>query len=111
MLALAAALPEPNRDVTFVFYDCEEVDAARNGLGRVATNDPQLLEADFAVLMEPTDGTVEGAARAPSGSRSRPRGSQPIAVDRGWGTTRFTKPEGSSTGCASSRPRPSRSTD
>lgn len=63
MLALAAALPEPNRDVTFVFYDCEEVDAARNGLGRVATNDPQLLEADFAVLMEPTDGTVEGGCK------------------------------------------------
>ncbi len=31
-LRLAATLAEPNRDVTYVFYECEEVDAERNGL-------------------------------------------------------------------------------
>ncbi len=63
MLTLAATLPEPNRDVTYCFYDCEEVDSDRNGLRRVAQLRPDLLVADFAVLMEPTDGTVEGGCK------------------------------------------------
>ncbi len=48
------------RDVTWVFYDHEEVEASKSGLGRVLRNSPQLLSADFAVLLEPTDGLVEG---------------------------------------------------
>jgi succinyl-diaminopimelate desuccinylase len=59
-LALAASVPEPNRDVTYVFYDHEEVEAARNGLGRVGRAHPEWLTADFAVLLEPTAGAVEG---------------------------------------------------
>lgn len=59
-LALAAALTEPTRDVTWVFYDHEEVDAALNGLGRVARQHPEWLTADFAVLCEPTDAGLEG---------------------------------------------------
>lgn len=60
MLALAAALPEPGVDVTWVFYDHEEVESELNGLGRLARTRPDLLEADFAVLCEPTAGEVEG---------------------------------------------------
>jgi succinyl-diaminopimelate desuccinylase len=59
-LRLAATIPEPVRDVTFVFYDAEEVADELNGLARLARNEPQLLEADFAVLLEPTDEAVEG---------------------------------------------------
>ena len=59
-LRVAATVPEPSRDVTFVFYDNEEVDASRNGLGRVSRNHPDWLAADFAVLLEPTAGLVEG---------------------------------------------------
>ncbi|MBG6223802.1 succinyl-diaminopimelate desuccinylase [Arthrobacter sp. CAN_A2] len=59
-LALAAALTEPTRDITFIFYDHEEVEASLSGLGRVAASYPGWLAADFAVLLEPTDGTVEG---------------------------------------------------
>ena len=59
-LRLAATVPAPTRDVTYVFYDHEEVEAAKNGLGRVARAHPDWLAADFAVLMEPSDGTVEG---------------------------------------------------
>ncbi|ASN52474.1 succinyl-diaminopimelate desuccinylase [Sinomonas sp. R1AF57] len=55
-----AAAPAPARDVTFVFYDHEEVEAAKSGLGRLARNSPELLAGDFAILLEPTDGTVEG---------------------------------------------------
>jgi len=60
LLSLAAALDEPTTDVTWVFYDHEEVAAELNGLGRVATAHPDWLAADFAVLGEPTDGGVEG---------------------------------------------------
>ncbi|MET4058487.1 succinyl-diaminopimelate desuccinylase [Arthrobacter sp. UYP6] len=59
-LVLAAALAEPSRDVTYVFYDHEEVEASLSGLGRLQESYPQWLEADFAVLLEPTNGTVEG---------------------------------------------------
>jgi succinyl-diaminopimelate desuccinylase len=59
-LALAATVREPNRDLTFVFYDGEEVESARNGLGRIARNAPDLLAADFAVLLEPTSAGIEG---------------------------------------------------
>ena len=31
-LRLAATVPEPDRDLTFVFYECEEIDDVRNGL-------------------------------------------------------------------------------
>ena len=62
-LRLAAELSEPTRDITYVFYDCEEVDSERNGLARVGRNTPELLQADFAVLLEPTDGAVEGGCK------------------------------------------------
>lgn len=63
-LALAASLfdggAEPSKDVTFVFYDHEEVEAVKSGLGRLVRNHGPLLEGDFAILLEPTHGTVEG---------------------------------------------------
>lgn len=62
-LRLAATLPEPNRDVTYVFYECEEVDTARNGLYRLSRDAPQLLTSDFAVLLEPSGGVVEGGCQ------------------------------------------------
>jgi succinyl-diaminopimelate desuccinylase len=63
-LALAATMFDggaaPKRDVTFVFYDHEEVEEAKSGLGRLVRNHGDLLAGDFAILLEPTDGTVEG---------------------------------------------------
>ncbi len=59
-LKLAATITEPNVDVTWVFYDHEEVDAALNGLGRISRNRPELLNAQFAVLCEPSSAQVEG---------------------------------------------------
>ena len=59
-LRLAAELTSPVMDVTYVFYDCEEVEAERNGLGRISHEHPDVLAADFAVLLEPTGGVVEG---------------------------------------------------
>jgi len=62
-LRLAHSVPEPDRDVTFVFYDCEEIDDIYNGLGRIASERPDLIEADFAILMEPSDAVVEAGCQ------------------------------------------------
>ena len=45
-LAVAAAVAEPVRDITWIFYDHEEVDAERNGLNRLSRTRPELLAAD-----------------------------------------------------------------
>lgn len=63
MLTLAAEVSAPRRDLTWIFYDHEEVEAARNGLGRLARNRPDLLEGDFAILMEPTSARIEGGCQ------------------------------------------------
>ncbi|WP_345380957.1 succinyl-diaminopimelate desuccinylase [Pseudonocardia yuanmonensis] len=60
---LAATLTEPRHDLTLVFYDCEEVEAVRNGLGRLERNHPDWLAADLAILGEPTDGEVEAGCQ------------------------------------------------
>lgn len=62
-LRLAATVPEPNRDLTFVFYDNEEVAAHLNGLGHVVQAHPDWLDGDFAVLLEPSSGEVEGGCQ------------------------------------------------
>jgi len=62
-LRLAASVTSPGRDVTYVFYDCEEVAADRNGLLRLSRNRPDLLAGDFAVLMEPSSAEIEGGCQ------------------------------------------------
>lgn len=62
-LKLAATLPAPVRDVTYVFYDNEEVAAELNGLGRLSRTNPDWLAADFAVLMEPSNAGVEAGCQ------------------------------------------------
>lgn len=58
-----ATIADPSRDVTFVLYDCEEVEAERNGLRRLSLERPELLQADFAILMEPSNGVVEAGCQ------------------------------------------------
>jgi succinyl-diaminopimelate desuccinylase len=62
-LRLAAQLAEPDRDVTFVFYEGEEIDGEYNGLAHLAERHPDLIRADFAVLLEPTNGGIEGGCK------------------------------------------------
>jgi len=62
-LSAAAALVHPRRDVTWVFYDNEEVEESRNGLGRIARERPEYLEGSFAVLCEPTNARIEGGCQ------------------------------------------------
>ena len=63
MLAVAAAFAAPSRDVTWIFYDHEEVAAELNSLTRIARQHPEYLAGDFAVLMEPTGARVEGGCQ------------------------------------------------
>jgi succinyl-diaminopimelate desuccinylase len=62
-LKLAAGVVEPHRDVTYVFYECEEIDSVHNGLRKIAEDRPDLVEADFAILMEPSDAGVEAGCQ------------------------------------------------
>jgi succinyl-diaminopimelate desuccinylase len=62
-LRLAAALTEPTRDVTWIYYEAEEIDSQFNGLRRLAEERPELLAADFAVLMEPSNAVVEAGCQ------------------------------------------------
>jgi succinyl-diaminopimelate desuccinylase len=59
-LKLAAELTAPPVDLTWIWYDHEEVSDALNGLGRLARNRPELLAGDFAILGEPTGASIEG---------------------------------------------------
>lgn len=62
-LHLAVSLPAPRYDVTYLFYEAEEVESDRNGLYLVGQAHPDWLAADFAVLLEPTYGLVEAGCQ------------------------------------------------
>jgi succinyl-diaminopimelate desuccinylase len=82
-LRLAAHVSEPSRDVTYVFYDCEEVEAERNGLLRLSRQSPELLAGDLAVLMEPTGGVVEGGCQGTLRAEVRAKGKRAHSA-RSW---------------------------
>lgn len=62
-LKLAVEIAEPARDITFVFYEAEEIAARYNGLGRIAREHPDWLSGDFAILMEPSNAGVEAGCQ------------------------------------------------
>ncbi|RZI82377.1 MAG: succinyl-diaminopimelate desuccinylase, partial [Microbacterium sp.] len=62
-LKLAAEVTSPDRDVTFVFYEGEEIASEFNGLRLIAEARPDLLACDFAILMEPSNAGVEAGCQ------------------------------------------------
>lgn len=62
-LHLAATVAEPAHDITLILYDCEEVEAAANGLGRIERELPEWLRADVAILGEPSGGYIEAGCQ------------------------------------------------
>ncbi|MFD2422034.1 succinyl-diaminopimelate desuccinylase [Amycolatopsis pigmentata] len=62
-LHLAGTVTEPAHDLTFVFYDCEEVEAARNGLGRIERERPDWLRGDLAIVGEPSNAVIEAGCQ------------------------------------------------
>ncbi|WP_223397520.1 succinyl-diaminopimelate desuccinylase [Nocardioides rotundus] len=63
ILKLAAELSEPVRDVTWILYEAEEIEERYNGLRLLAESDPELVRADFAILMEPSNAGVEAGCQ------------------------------------------------
>lgn len=63
LLRLAATIAEPVRDVTYILYEAEEIDAQYNGLRLLAEARPDLMAADFAILMEPSNAVVEAGCQ------------------------------------------------
>ena len=63
LLELARTVEAPAVDVTYVFYECEEVDSRHNGLRKLLAGRPDLLAADAAVLAEPTGARVEAGCQ------------------------------------------------
>lgn len=59
MLKLAQVVQEFKKDVTFLFYEGEEIESKYNGLEKVAQKNPEFLLGDFAVLLEPTNAILE----------------------------------------------------
>jgi succinyl-diaminopimelate desuccinylase len=62
-LSLAASVTEPTRDVTYVFYECEEVESRFNGLQTLVERNPRLMQAELASLMEPSNAGVEAGCQ------------------------------------------------
>ena len=63
MLHLAATVSDQAHDATYIFYDCEEIESAANGLGRIETDLPEWMRGDLAVVCEPSNAVVEAGCQ------------------------------------------------
>lgn len=60
LLNVAAILENPRVDVTYVVYDCEEIEESANGLKRLLAKYPEEFSgAKLAIIAEPTGGKIE----------------------------------------------------
>ncbi|WP_106365055.1 succinyl-diaminopimelate desuccinylase [Glycomyces artemisiae] len=82
-LWIAATVAEPKFDLSFAFYDCEEIEAVHNGLNKLSKSRPELLAADFAILLEPTYGLVEAGCQGTMRARVKTRGKRAHSA-RSW---------------------------
>ncbi|HEY7043494.1 MAG TPA: succinyl-diaminopimelate desuccinylase [Nocardioidaceae bacterium] len=82
-LQLAATLDSPSRDLTYVFYEAEEVEAELNGLTLIAEVREEILHGDFAVVMEPSNAVIEAGCQGTITVAVTARGSRAHAA-RSW---------------------------
>jgi succinyl-diaminopimelate desuccinylase len=82
-LKLAAEIAEPVPDVTWIWYDHEEVGEDLNGLNRLLREHPEELQADFAILGEPTAAGIEGGCNGNLRAEIRTFGKRAHSA-RGW---------------------------
>ena len=83
LLHIAATLENPSRDLTFVFYECEEIEHDRNGLTRIEREMPDWLTADLAILGEPTNAQIEAGCQGTAAVAVTARGRRSHAA-RSW---------------------------
>ncbi len=83
LLHIAATLADPTRDITFVFYECEEIEHEFNGLTRIERELPEWLAADLAILGEPTNGQIEAGCQGTAAVAVTVRGRRAHAA-RSW---------------------------
>ncbi|MFG2525285.1 succinyl-diaminopimelate desuccinylase [Streptomyces sp. NPDC048527] len=63
MLDLAGRAADAPMDLGFVFYDKEEIGSRRSGMNLLFAEHRDLVDADLAILLEPTDGLVEAGCQ------------------------------------------------
>jgi succinyl-diaminopimelate desuccinylase len=90
----------------FVFYEREEGPHAENGLEAVFAGSPWVLDAELAVVPEPTEGALEVGCVGTCQVEVTFRGSRPTPRGPGRGRTPSPRPPGSSP--RSTRGRPTR---
>ncbi|MFI6101236.1 succinyl-diaminopimelate desuccinylase [Lentzea sp. NPDC051213] len=83
MLAIAALSQNASHDLTFVFYDCEEIEAERNGLTRIQRDLVEWLHGDLAIVCEPSNGTVEAGCQGTMRIEIKSTGKRAHTA-RGW---------------------------
>lgn len=59
MIKLAESAKDFNVSTRFIFYESEEVEINKNGLQLLSRRQPELLKADGAILLEPTNSQLE----------------------------------------------------
>ncbi|NBV27185.1 MAG: hypothetical protein EBR99_07725 [Actinobacteria bacterium] len=64
MLELAKDTASRAFDVTWIFYAREEIARSESGLLEIAQLRPDLLQADAAIVAEPTGGAVEDRSKS-----------------------------------------------
>ncbi len=82
-LHLAATVADPVCDLTLIFYDCEEISAEFNGLGRIERELPEWLDGDLAILGEPSGGWIEAGCQGTLRVRLTVRGTRAHTA-RAW---------------------------
>jgi succinyl-diaminopimelate desuccinylase len=82
-LQLAATVTNPVCDVTYIFYESEEVSSEFNGLLKISQISPEFLEADFAVLMEPSNANIEAGCQGTMRASITTRGERAHSA-RSW---------------------------
>ena len=62
-MALAERVDQPSCDISYVFYECEEVAARFNGLKKLLAQNSDLVRGDAAILGEPTTSIIEAGCQ------------------------------------------------
>lgn len=110
MLAIAeavAARPDDARfDVTLVFYVGEEIAEEHNGLRALFADRPDLVAADLAILLEPTDGWVEAGCQGTLHLRATFRGARAHTARPWMGKNAIHRAVGALAAIASNDPGP-----